>query len=368
MKNQERPPLESLACMNKECQKYGYKDQGNLKVRKTYGKEGIRYLRCSECGEEFSERKGSALWNCKIPEERAVRIAEQLAEGTSLKGTVRTTKSSRDAVRRMNRRLGQHSRLFHDALVQELKCSAIEGDERWGFAGSKQNQVWEGEVLDPKSRLVIERQQGPRNEALIEAMLERAKARIANPQNLVLFSDGEITYLSLFPRVFGKPYTPARKGSRGRRPNPRHRIARNQAHVQVVKHRQGNRVVGVDIHYTHGSKKRVLQELQKLGYTTPNTSAIERRNATARSMDSCAVRKTLAFARTPESRDAKGTWAMNVYNWARPNRSLRCPLPNPQGKKRFEQRSPAMAAGLTDHIWTIRKIISYPVCPLKGAG
>lgn len=368
MKEKARLPLESLACVNKECQRYGQSGLSNLKVRKTYGRDEIRYLRCSECGEEFSERKGSALWNCKIGEERAVRIAEQLAEGMSLKGTVRTTKSSRDAVRRMNRRLGSHGGLFHDALVEELECTAIQGDERWGFAGNKTNQQWEAEVFDPKSRLVIERQQGPRDEQLIEKVLEGACNRLANPKEVVLFSDGDSKYATLFPKVFGRPYTPSRKGSRGRRPNLCYRIARTQAHVQVIKHRQGKRVIEMDIHYTHGSKKRVHQELERLGYTTPNTSAIERRNATARSMDSCAVRKTLAFARKPESRQAKGAWAMNVYNWARPNRSLRIPIPLPQGKKRFQQRSPAMAAGLTDHIWTIQEIIAFPVYPSPGLG
>ena len=50
-------------------------------------------------------------------------------------------------------------------------------------------------------------------------------------------------------------------------------------------------------------------------------------------MDSCSVRKTLAFARTPETRNARGSWAMCVYNWSRPHRSLRRPLAEPQGSR-----------------------------------
>jgi len=53
--------LETLACVNERCAYYGQKAQDNLTVRKIYGKDQIRYLRCRHCGEEFSERKRTAL-------------------------------------------------------------------------------------------------------------------------------------------------------------------------------------------------------------------------------------------------------------------------------------------------------------------
>ena len=57
---------------------YGQKGQDKLTVRKVYGKDRIRYLRCRSCGEEFSERKNTPLWNSKIGEARAVSVAEPL--------------------------------------------------------------------------------------------------------------------------------------------------------------------------------------------------------------------------------------------------------------------------------------------------
>ncbi len=84
-----RPALDTLACVNERCTLYGQKGQGNLTVHKTYGKDGIRYLRCRCCGAEFSERKQAALWNTKVAEEKAVAVAEHLAEGCSLKATAR---------------------------------------------------------------------------------------------------------------------------------------------------------------------------------------------------------------------------------------------------------------------------------------
>src|SRR5574341_1374659 len=122
-------------------------------------------------------------------------------------------------------------------------------------------------------------------------------------------------------------------------PAVRYRIPRTLAHVQVVKHRRASRVVNIEIRYTHGSHQRVQQALDQLGYTQPNTSAIERRNGTARRMSAHQVRRSLAFSRRPDTKRALGWWGLTVYNWSRPHRSLRQALPVPQGKK---STSPAL--------------------------
>ena len=73
-----RVDLKSLCCLNAECKEYGQRGKENLRVRKEYGQDQIRYLRCSICGEEFSERKGTALWNSKIAESKVVSIIVSL--------------------------------------------------------------------------------------------------------------------------------------------------------------------------------------------------------------------------------------------------------------------------------------------------
>ena len=77
--NLTRSPLDSLACVNIDCDLYAQAGKENLVIRKTYGVDQIRYLRCCTCGQEFSERKQSALWNVKIPEARVMAVSEQLA-------------------------------------------------------------------------------------------------------------------------------------------------------------------------------------------------------------------------------------------------------------------------------------------------
>jgi IS1 family transposase/transposase-like protein len=325
---------------------YGQKGQGNLTVRKTYGKDEIRFLRCQCCGTEFSERKGTALWNTKVSEARAVAVAEHLAEGCSLKATARLAKVDASVVRRLNRKVGEHGEAFHHERVRDLSLRALQGDERHGYAHDKGPPQWEAELIDPESKLIVSHVPGRRDEALIRRLLEDGASRLANRHQVVLLTDGDASYASLFPEIFGQAYRPSRQGSRGRFPAVRYRIARTLAHVQIIKHREGSRVVDTEIRYTHGSRTLVHQTLRQLGYAKPNTSAIERRNGTARRMSAHQARRSLAFSRRSDTKVALGWWGVTAYNWCRPHRSLRLPLAEPQGKKSSRPRHPQWRWGL----------------------
>ena len=172
-------------------------------------------MRCHLCGKEFSERKGTALWNCKLREGKAIAVAEQLSEGTCFEGTARLLRVSVGAVQRLAGCLGKYGQRFHDERVRDLSSTALQADERWGYMGSKKQSQWEAEVIDPQSRLVVERALGKRDETLIERVLKGAAARVFYPQGVVLFSDGEHSDQTLFPKLSGTPYLPKRNGSRG---------------------------------------------------------------------------------------------------------------------------------------------------------
>lgn len=332
-RNQTRPPLESLACVNPDCDLYGQKGGNNLTIRKVYGRDNIRYLRCRCCQQEFSERKNTALWNSKIPEEKAVSVAEHLADGCGIKSTARLVKVDPSTVRRLNRKVGAHGQQVHEQEAQDVAITELQADERHGFAGSKAQPAWEAELMDPQSKFIVAHVQGARDESLIRRLLEDGAARLHNPHEVALFTDGLAAYRTLFPEIFGCAYYPPRQGTRGPHPKARFRIPRTAAHVQIVKHRSGYRLQAVEIRYTHGSKKRIEQALARLGYNVPNTSAIERRNGTARLMSAAQVRKTLAFAGKASTKEAMGWWGMTVYNWCRPHRSLKQLLAAPVGKK-----------------------------------
>ena len=112
-------------------------------------------------------------------------------------------------------------------------------------------------------------------------------------------------------------------------PKLQYRIPRIAGHVRIIKTYQGKRVTDIRIERAADSQRRVDQELAALGYTTPNTSAVERHNGTARRMNPYQVRRSLAFARLPHVRQTVSDLVNGVYNFCRVNRSLRVRLDEP---------------------------------------
>ncbi len=291
---------------------------------------------------------------------------EHLSEGNGIKGTARLVRVDAGTVRRLNRKAGQHGQRFHEENVQHLEVKNIQADERHGFAGTKSHPAWEAEVIDPKSKFILSHVQGKRDEELIERLLTDTAQRVTEPHQIALFSDGFASYKTLFPQIFGRPYQPSRQTHLGRPPKTCYRIPRTAAHVQIVKHRQGKKLQSVEIRYAHGSQKRINQALADLGFDVPNTSIIERYNGTARLMNGTQARKTLAFAKHEDDKCHRGWWALTVYNWGRSHHSLRLLLDRPIGKRKYEQRSPAMAIGLANHIFSQAEILLTPVYPPHG--
>ena len=230
---QNRPPVETLACPNTDCQLYSKKGLGNLTVRKVYSRDQIRYLRCRACSREFSERKNTALFGTKIEESKAISVAEHLSEGVSTKGTSRLVGVSPEAIRRLRSNLGDHARDFHDEYIQDVEATAVQMDERYGYVASKAEPFWEATALEPESRLLLAFVGGRRDERLIGQLMQSTRDRLKDPTDLVLMTDGHGSYEASFASVFGQPYRPARKGDRGRFPKLRYRINRDLAHLQV---------------------------------------------------------------------------------------------------------------------------------------
>jgi transposase-like protein len=110
--------LDRFCCLNPDCDGYGRRGAGNLRVHSRYG-PGKRYriLECRTCGRRASERKGTPLFRSHLPESRAVSILEHLDEGCGVRQTGRLVRVHRDTVMRYGRLAGGHARDAHDELV-----------------------------------------------------------------------------------------------------------------------------------------------------------------------------------------------------------------------------------------------------------
>src|SRR5919112_6541390 len=118
-------------------------------------------------------------------------------------------------------------------------------------------------------------------------------------------------------------------------------------HLQMLKRRENGRGMGVKAKTIYGDEREVLE---LLGGTT---SYVERTNLTSRHMNGRLVRKTLGYSKELKMLKASSIWEDAVYNLGRALKSLRIEIPD--AGRRWTRRSPAMAAGLTDHIWEIEE-------------
>jgi hypothetical protein len=159
--------------------------------------------------------------------------------------------------------------------------------------------------------------------------------------------DAMIEVYGTVPEYQGKGRPPTRK-----QPQP------GWQYLQVVKQRENGRVVGVTLRVVFGKEEEVLDLLGK------STAYIERTHLTMRLFNGRLVRKTLAFSKLLEMYRASAVWDDLIYNLARPLKTLRLEVPN-DPTRRWQPRTPAMAAGLTDRIWTVKELLTTVVAPVN---
>jgi hypothetical protein len=141
------------------------------------------------------------------------------------------------------------------------------------------------------------------------------------------------------------------------RPPTKKRAGSDWLYLQMVKQRdERGRVNGIKLRVQFGKKSEVIALLGK------STAYIERSNLTSRLFNGRQVRKTLAFSKAVAAYRAAAAWEDAYYNLVRPHKSLRLPAADGSPQK-WLPRTPAMAAGLTDHIWTVKELLTMLPVP-----
>jgi hypothetical protein len=143
---------------------------------------------------------------------------------------------------------------------------------------------------------------------------------------------------------------------RGRgRPPTRKQPGPDWKYLQVQKIRSGSRLIEVQTEVIFGDPEEVIEVLGK------HTAYIERSQLTSRQMNGRVVRKTLSYSKELRYLRASCAWEDAAYNWTRRHRSLR--VKSSTSGRKWDPRSPAMAAGLTDHLWSVRELLMAVVSP-----
>jgi len=367
----QRPDLATLACINPDCHYVGRPGQGNLAIRKVYGKDHIRLLRCCGCQEEFSERRNTALFCTKVREAKAEEIIDHLDEGCSVRATSRLTKVAKATVARLLKTSGRHAQRFHDQEVDDLHPRAIQFDEQWSFVKKKQKNCrpeethqagdfWDHTAIAPDSKLIVSLVVGKRTQEQTQALVSDTQSRLRKGHLPALFSDGYEGYEPAILEAFGRRYTAPKTGLKGRPSLDIIRWPQGLAYGQVIKSAKDQLSDGIALKVIRG-KAQLQHVLSLLGYQKINTSSVERHNGTSRLRNQRKVRKTLAFSKSSLYHGWMSWLSVVQYNFCRAHGGLRI-----KAESGMHHRTPAMASGLTDRIWSTRDWLLSPI--LGGQG
>jgi len=132
----------AFACPNPNCSAYAQTGLSNLRPHGWSSKaRGIRCLRCTTCGKNFSERAGTPLYRVRLPDQKALDIARHLVEGNGMRPTSRLCGVTLNTVLRFAHNAGGHCQRFHDQMVQHVETERVQADEAWSFVGKKRQTL-----------------------------------------------------------------------------------------------------------------------------------------------------------------------------------------------------------------------------------
>lgn len=186
-------------------------------------------------------------------------------------------------------------------------------------------------------------------------MMEQIQKRGHPVTPPAMATDGKGAYREAMVEIWGQ--VPPYQG-RGRPPTEK-QPGENWRYLKVVKQREGSRVVAVYTEVIYGEAQAVYDELGA------HTAYVERTNLTSRQMTGRLVRKTLSYSKKLELLKAACSWEDALYNFNRACKSLRVEVEEGEVGQKWLKRSPAMAAGLTDHIWNVKELLTMLVIPTR---
>jgi len=267
-----------------------------------------------------------------LPREKQTQIIAALTEGCSIRSTERLTDTHRDTVMRLGVEVGEGCRRLHDGMMRGLHVNLIELDEQWAFIAKKQKRVHQDEspelgdcylflALDATSKAILSYVAGKRNGENAVALATDLRARIMNRPQIT--ADGFPAYVGAIDEAFSV----------------------NVDFAQLVKVYQATPGNEAAVRYSPGSIRGIDKQVVcgNPDETKISTSYVERFNLTTRMAMRRATRLTNAFSKKLTNHRAAIALHIAHYNLCRWHETLRC--------------TPAMALGVTDHIWTIGELI-----------
>jgi len=298
---------------------------------------------------------------------------EHVAEGCGIRQTGRLCRVDTATVARYSRLAGTHAHLVHnDKVGLSPLTTELQFDEMWAFVGKKKEancdrsdpdddhkgDYGDHVAFDHGHRLVLDVVPGARTIENTKLLVANARRRTGGRLMNLMTSDDYPAYETAILHAYGETTTPPPTGKPGRPRGSVRKVPEGLTYAVVEKVREKGRVVRIGSRVVFGTLAAVALALGMSGVSRAiNTAFLERENGTARHRNARKARKSYRFSKDGQFHEAVTYFTMDSHNFCWVVRTLR--TKDDQGH--WQARSPALAAGLADHLWSMAEWLSYPV-------
>jgi IS1 family transposase len=370
-------------CPDDACAYYGWPGRGNIRSNGHPSGKPWRQLQCTSCGGYFQETHGTPLHGKRVAPEKLVWAVGALAEGLGIRAVARVFEVDPNTVLAWLVEVAEHAAAFSQYFLHDIRVTQVQLDELFALLRAvKAGEVseteaverlsrsphWVWAAIDPESKLLLALNIGDRTLAMAQRVVHQV-VQVLAPGCVPLFlTDGFKEYTTALLTHFGRWVQPPRRQATGPAPKPRWMPLPGLLYAQVVKTMRRRRLVDVKHRVVFGTLEAVEQVLAACGWKI-NTSFVERLNLDIRQHVAAVGRRVTTLCKGEEGVGQQLALYHMYYNFCLPHASIRVPLPQPLpthgtgSAKQWRPSTPAMAAGLTDHVWTLREVLLFRVPP-----
>jgi hypothetical protein len=323
------------------------------------------------------------LHGTRVAPELMVWAVGALAEGLGIRAVARVFAVDPNTVLQWLVQSAAQAAALSQYFLHDLRVTQVQLDELFALLSAiKAEEISEGEAVQrlsrsprwvwgaiaPVSKLLLTIDVGQRTLTMAQGVVHQV-ARVLAPGCVPLFlTDGFKEYTLALLTHFGHWVQPPRRQATGPAPKPRWMPLPALLYAQVVKTSRRRRLVRVSHRVAFGTLAGIKQVLASTGWQI-NTAFIERANLTIRHHVAAVGRRAITLCKGEAGLCHQLALYHTYYNFCLPHASLRQPLPQPESTnghgsaKTWRPCTPAMAAGLTDHVWTLRAVLLFRVPP-----
>jgi IS1 family transposase len=370
-------------CPHPTCAYRGWVGLGNLSANGHPSGGPWRQFYCTACEGYFQETHGTPLHGKRVAPDLLVWAVGALAEGLGIRAVARVFEVDPNTVLAWLVEVADHLKAFAQYFLHDVRVTQVQLDELYALLSAvKAGEVTETEALirlsrsphwvwvaiDPVTKLLLTIDVGDRTLAMAQRVVHQV-VQVLAPGCVPLFlTDGFKEYTTALLAHFGQWRQPERRQATGPRSNPRWIPLPELLYAQVIKTVRRRRLVRLGRRVVFGTLEAVEQVLATCGWQI-NTAFIERMNLSIRQHVAAVGRRVSTLCKGEDGLRQQLALYHAYYNFCLPHASLRQPLSRPVptngtgSAKQWRPQTPAMAAGLTDHVWTLREVLLYRVPP-----